>query len=384
MVNKTRLIKLTQRLIQIDSQNPPGDEREIARFVKRYLLNLGLNPKIYEFKKRRSNVVVEIKGRGKKRLIISPHLDTVPAGRSWRINPFLGKIFKDRIYGLGATDCKGNLASCLEAIHSLKEEKVILNYHLIFAGTADEETGSNLGIVYLLNKGILKADAGLILDADDFSIIVTQKGLMHLKIKLKGKRAHGAYPWQGINAIEMATNIIQRLKEHKFNYPENRYLRPPTLNLGTIHGGDKVNIVADWCEFEIDFRFLPGMKEERILNTINSIVQKQVRRFYKDRSFKDSARIEIESIQKPYEIEEDHSLVRHLIKAMLKLRIKPILKGSEGATTITFFQEKGIPAVATGFGCFGCAHTAGEYVRIDNLYKGALVLEEFLKTYDFN
>ncbi|MDD2689289.1 MAG: M20 family peptidase, partial [Candidatus Omnitrophica bacterium] len=81
MVNKKRLIKLTQQLIQINSENPPGDEFRIARFVKRYLGRLGVAAKIYEFKKRRSNVVAVIKGREKSAsLLISPHLDTVPAG----------------------------------------------------------------------------------------------------------------------------------------------------------------------------------------------------------------------------------------------------------------------------------------------------------------
>ena len=77
-------------------------------------------------------------------------------------------------------------------------------------------------------------------------------------------------------------------------------------------------------------------------------------------------------------------MVRELSRAMKKLRIKSIIKGSEGATTITFFQNKNIPAVASGFGCTSCAHIADEYVKIDNLYKGARVLEEFLKNYKFN
>ncbi|MCM8780625.1 MAG: M20/M25/M40 family metallo-hydrolase [Candidatus Omnitrophica bacterium] len=120
MITKTRLIKLTQQLISIDSQNPPGDEYCIAGFVKRYLEILGLRTKIYEFKKRRSNVVAYIKGRNKKHsLLITPHLDTVPAGRNWRFKPFYAKIYKGKLYGLGATDCKGNLACALEAIKSL-------------------------------------------------------------------------------------------------------------------------------------------------------------------------------------------------------------------------------------------------------------------------
>ena len=375
MVNKKRLIKLTQKLIQIDSQNPPGDEFQIANFVKGYLKGLGLNTKIYEFKKRRANVVACLEGKHKKySLLITPHLDTVPRGQNWHFNPFSGSIYNGRIYGLGATDCKGNLAASLEAINSLIEGKIRLDYNLFFAATSDEETGSALGLIPLLNKGILKPNAAVVLDSDNFNIIVTQKGLIHLKVKIQGKKAHGAYPWRGINAIDIAIDILKELKELKLIYRKNKYLRPPTINIGTIKGGDKVNVVADWCEFELDFRFLPGMKIKEILEKLKSIIQKHTRRF----------KIEIQGIQKPYSIDKNHPLIDCLTQAMKKLNVKPIIKGSEGATTVTFFRDKNIPAIATGFGSQGCAHTANEYVKIDDLYKGTRVLEEFLKSYKFN
>jgi len=374
MVNKKRLVSLTQRLIKINSENPPGNEFQVACFVRDYLQNLGLKTRIYEFKNRRSNVVAHLLGRSKKHsLLISPHLDTVPAGHNWKVNPFSGKIHRDRIYGLGATDCKGNLACALEAINSIAEDKIDLDYNVILAATADEETGSGLGLIPLLDKKILKPDAALILDSDDFEIIVTQKGLMHLKVKIQGKRAHGAYPERGINAIDIAIDIIREIKAHKFPYPENRYLRPPTLNIGTIKGGDKVNVVADWCEFELDFRFLPGMSAKGSLKVLRGIINRHAKKF----------KIEIEGIQEPYCISKGHPLVVYLKKAMRKVKVKPVVKGSEGATVITFLQHKKIPAIACGFGSKGCAHTTDEYVKIDNLYKGARVLEEFLKSYRF-
>jgi succinyl-diaminopimelate desuccinylase len=231
-----------------------------------------------------------------------------------------------------------------------------------------------LGLVPLLNKRILKPDAALILDADDFEIIVTQKGLIHLKVKIQGKRAHGAYPERGINAIDIAIDIIKEIKAHKLPFLKNRYLKPPTINIGTIKGGDKVNVVADWCEFELDFRFLPGMSAKDFLQKLKGIICKYTKKF----------KIEIEGIQQPYFINETHPSVNYLKKAMRNFRVKPIVKGSEGATVITFFQDKNIPAVATGFGCSGCAHTADEYIKINNLYKGAQVLEEFLKLYRLN
>ncbi|MCX5714284.1 MAG: M20 family metallopeptidase [Candidatus Omnitrophica bacterium] len=374
MINRKRLIKITQNLIRINSENPPGNESAIAGYVKDFLGGLGIKAKIYAFKKNRPNVVATLKVNGRRKsLLITPHLDTVPQGKNWRFPPFSATIHNGRIYGLGATDCKGNIAVSLEVINSLVEDEITLGYNLIFAATSDEETGSDLGLIPLLEKRLLFADAAVILDSDDFSIIVAQKGLIHLKLKIQGKRAHGAYPWQGINAINIAAKIIRDLEKYNFRYKKNRFLKRPTVNVGTIHGGDKVNVVADWCEVELDFRFLPGTKDKDVLLALRNIVKKYSRRF----------KIEIQGIQKPYEIHMRHPLVLGLAQAMRRVGVQSEVGGSEGATTITFFQHKNIPAVATGFGKEGCAHTINEHVSIDSLYKGARVLEEFLKSYKF-
>lgn len=391
MVNKKRLIKTIKKLISLDSQNPPGDESQIAKFVAAYLKALGLQVRTYAFKKKRVNIIATLGAKkNAKSLLITPHLDTVPAGKSWKKPAFNAKISGNKIYGLGATDCKGNLASALEAIHSLVEDKVKLDYDLIFAATADEESGSALGLIPLLKRKILKADAAVVLDADDFEIIITQKGLMHLKVKIYGKKAHGAYPWLGINAIDIAAKIIVDLKKQGKIYSKNeairtkaeaeylsgdkprkyKYLRQPTINVGTIKGGDKVNVVSDWCEFELDFRFLPGTSEKAVLKNLRKTIAKYTANY----------KIEIQGIQNPYYINPAHPLVSGLVSAMKSLKIKPRISGSEGATVITFFKAANIPAIATGFGTEGCAHIADEYANLNNLYNGARVLVEFLKT----
>ena len=372
MINKNRLIKLTQQLIRIDSQNPPGDEYAIASFVKKYLRSCGLNVQEYEFKRRRTNIIATIRAKGKCSLLITPHLDTVPSGSGWRMPALGGRLYANKIYGLGATDCKGNLACAMEVLESLREDKVSLQYTLIFAATADEECGSDPGIIPLLSKKIITPTQALVLDADNFSIIVTQKGLVHVKVKLQGKRCHGAYPWRGINAIDAAVRIIHELKESAVRSKViNKYLRPSTMNVGTIRGGDKVNVVAPWCELELDFRFLPGEYARTILENLRRIVRRHSRKFA----------IEIEGIQQPYAISQAHPLVTHLSAAFKAVGKRPIIKGSEGATVITFFQKQGIPAVATGFGSAGCAHSVDEYATVENLYKGSLALEKFLRNY---
>lgn len=374
MINKRRLIRLTRRLIQIDSQNPPGDEREIAGFIKGYLAGFGLKARIYQFKKNRANLVAVIPGaKRKKSLLITPHSDTVPRGNNWHFPPFAARVSGGRIYGLGATDCKGNLACGLEAINSLAEEGIKLDYDLVFAATADEESGSKYGLIPLLKKNILKPDAAVVLDSDDFKIVVAQKGLIHLKIKISGRKAHGAYPWRGINAIDIALRVLGEIKKQKFSYRPHAYLRAPTLNIGTIRGGDKVNVVSDWCEFELDIRFLPGMSAAAVLRQIKKAASRHTRNF----------KLAIEDIQKPYQIDKGQPLVKYLVRASRNTGAASSIEGSEGATTITFFQERSIPAVATGFGAAGCCHICDEYAGINSLYRGALMLEEFLKIYRF-
>jgi len=373
MIDQKHLVKLTQALIRLRSENPPGDESRIAYFVKAYLEDLGLKPKIYEFKKNRSNVVATLEGKDNRySLLVSPHLDTVPAGSNWKdLSPFGAVLRNGRIYGRGASDDKGNLAVLLEVVKSLVEERHILSYNFILAATADEESGSKFGLIPLLDKGILRPKACLILDADEFKIVVVQKGLIHLKVKLKGKSAHGAYPWQGVNAIDLALKTLSKIKSHQFVYKRNPYLHPPTVNIGKISGGDKVNMVADWCEFELDLRFLPGMFSQDIIRQIRKIVKNYAKKFA----------IQILAVQPPTQIDTHHPLVDYLKEAMFACKIKPRISGSEGATVITFFENRNIPCVATGFSCSGCAHSSNEYIKVDYLYKGAKVLERFLKNF---
>src|SRR3989338_6706252 len=164
MINKNRLIATVKKLIQINSENPPGDEQAIALWVRDYLKRLGLSVRLYEFAPKRTNVVGIFKGsEGERGLLLSPHLDTVPAGGGWRLDPFKGIIKNGRIYGRGATDCKGNLAAGLEALTSVIEDGFRPHRHIIFAATADEECGSALGIIPLIGRGILNPRAAIIL-----------------------------------------------------------------------------------------------------------------------------------------------------------------------------------------------------------------------------
>jgi len=191
-------------------------------------------------------------------------------------------------------------------------------------------------------------------------------------VQVFGKRAHGAYPDRGVNAIEAAAKVICRLKSMKFKGGRHPLLKAPTVNIGTIRGGDKVNIVADHCEFEADVRFLPGMDPRRIIRAVRGLAASRAKR----------AAVEVTNLQDPYEVAGGCALVKSLTEALARNGRRPRMKGSEGATVITFFKKKGIDAAAFGFGSTGQAHVTDEYVRVRDLVLGAKVLQDFVVAFD--
>lgn len=378
MINKHRLIQLTQKVISYNSVNPPGNELLLAKFIEKDMKSLGLDVKQISYSRNRPNIIATLKGSlpraeaKRKAILLTPHFDTVPIGKGWKFDPLGGQIKSGKLYGRGATDDKGNLASCMEVMRSLVEDKICLKKDVIMAATVDEETGSHLGIIPLLEKKVLKPGLALVMDSTEFDAVTVQKGLIHARIQIFGKKSHGAYNWRGINAVEIASKVIVKLKKLKFNYKKHPLLHGPTMNVGMIIGGDKVNMVPDFCEFALDTRFLPGMDEKEILKDIKDAIKSETNKF----------KVIIDDIQAPYEIDRSHKYVKAYLKTCHDFKCKAAVKGSEGATVITFFQKHNIPAFATGFGAHGTAHTNDEYIYVQSLYSGTKVLEEFVKRYD--
>ena len=378
MIKKQRLIKLTQKVISYNSENPPGNELALAKFIEKDMCSLGLHVKTYTYAKNRPNIVATLKGTlprkqaSKEAILITPHFDTVPFGQGWKYDPLGGQIVGGKLYGRGASDDKGNLASCMEVMRSLVENKTQLKKDVIMAATVDEETGSDYGIIPLLQKKVLKAKLALVMDSTEFDAVIAQKGLFHSRVQIFGKKAHGAYNWRGDSAIECAARVINKLKAIKWKYKKHPFLHAPTMNVGVIKGGDKVNMVCDFCEFALDTRFAIGMDPKKVLKKIKDTVGSEAKKF----------KVIVDDLQLPYEIDHKHPYVQTWVKTSRKMGCRATVKGSEGATVITFFEKYGIPAFATGFGAHGVAHTNDEYIFIKSLYRGTKVLEQYIKEYD--
>ncbi|MBT7902806.1 ArgE/DapE family deacylase [Candidatus Woesearchaeota archaeon] len=277
---KTQLANELSKLISIDSQNPPGNEKAIISYLDKEFKKLKIRSKIIG-KANRLNLINSIKlGSGKRKIMFMTHVDTVPGSRGWTTK-FLKPVIKNnKLYGLGSGDMKCAAASHMVLIKEImKNQKkyASINATLSFAFCADEETGGKLGAEMLLknHSQLFNQDLVIVGEPTNQKLIVSHKGVIQAEIEIFGKSAHASTPHLGTNSIQVASRLIGELSKLKLNSKPNRYLSPPlTVNFGIISGGDALNKVADYCKFGIDIRHIPEITSKNILAEVKSIINK--------------------------------------------------------------------------------------------------------------
>lgn len=368
---RDEMVQLLCDLIAAKTENPPDPEKPAAEIVQRYLDACGIPYEIYEKEPGRTNVVGTV-GAGAPSLFVACHLDVVPAGDGWDTDPFEATIEGDRLYGRGACDNKGQLASCLVAAKCLKAHEDELSGRLILAAVADEERGSTFGLEYLVNECGLRADCAIIPDVlhNMDMIDVAEKGALHVKITSLGKQAHGSTPEFGINAVWNMVDLLNRLRERPLPEVEHQFLTPATLNLGMISGGSAPNMVPGKCEVALDLRYPGGQRKEDILALIQDVMD-ETSEATPDPKFS----LEVTADLAPSEVATDLPVIPLIEKhCQTVLRRQPMLQGLSGATVTKQLIEKGIPAVGFAPGDEAEPHTANESVSIQELVDFAKVL----------
>ncbi|MEP9412647.1 MAG: M20 family metallopeptidase [Candidatus Brocadia sp.] len=369
------IVDLTCKLINAKTENPPGNEILAVRIVEDFFQSLQIPYKIFEKAKSRANIVGYIGRKDEQQLaptlLVACHLDVVPAGDDWKRNPFEAWIENGRIYGRGASDNKGQMASMMAVARFLKESESQLKGQFLLIGVADEERGSTLGLEYLLNECGIKADYAIIPDiAHNMQLIdVTEKGALFLEITSHGKQAHGSRPEMGINAIWHMIPLLERIKQLKFQKTSHPLHTPPTLNLGSIHSGTAPNIVPALCRAQLDIRYLPDDSAEAIIGSIRNII-KEVETQY-------PAKFDLRVIsnQPPTAVPIDNPLVELISKHTLTiLGTKPQPKGMSGATVTKQLIQNGIMAVGFGPGDETEAHATNESISIKELVDFAQIM----------
>ena len=244
-VSKEEIVELTQELVRCPSVNPPGDTTDCAKIVLNKFRENNINAEIIEGKKGACNVVARLPGQNKGRvLLLNGHLDVVPPGEDWTVDPFGGEIRGDIMYGRGTSDMKSGVASLIGAMIAFKRSGAYFNGEIIFMGVAEEETGGEFGTVYLLqNKIGTNAHFAIVAEPTSLRIELGNRGLRWIDIVVKGKASHAGRPHLGINAISYAAKLIEAIHSMEFRNRNDAFDIPtPSISVTMISGGTKVNI----------------------------------------------------------------------------------------------------------------------------------------------
>ncbi|NHJ86916.1 MAG: M20 family metallopeptidase [Asgard group archaeon] len=364
-IDEELIKRLTKELVALDSQNPPGKCDHIAKYLQEVGYTLGFESKIYEMDNDRHNIVLSV-GSGEKDIILSGHLDTVPFGdlSQWKYPPSKVTEVNGKLFGRGTADMKGGVATLIAVMDAINRSDIELNHRIVFAGTADEEVGMN-GAFHLKKHGIMdNAICLIITEATNLRVGIAEKGPFWVRIKVKGKAAHGSRPEIGKNAIEGACIAINHLKKL---VPENSHnlLGKSTLNIGIINGGVKINIVPEDCSFDCDFRLVPGIDFDQF----NSTIAKILTQLTNETGYNYSHEIihQIPAIS----TDQNEPLVKGFLDWSHKIIGVPkeaigLTYGTDAAALI---PPDNIPFIIFGGGSQAILHQANEYIEFDQLVK---------------
>jgi acetylornithine deacetylase len=313
----------------------------------------------------RSNIMGRLAGADSgRRLLFEAHLDTMPV-EGMEIDPFHPKIEAGRLYGRGSCDDKASIAAILCALRLTKEQGRP-KADLYFLGSVDEEYTFK-GVLHFL-KGGFRAQAAVVGEPTELDLVIAHKGMVRWRIVVAGKAAHSSKPQEGINAIVKMARIINQIEgqmQPRLSQNSHPLVGPPTLSIGKIQGGIQINIVPDRCIIELDRRLIPGEEADAILASFEELLAEM-------RAQDPELQVAMEEpflVDYPLETKESEEVV-HLAKGAItevlgQVKVKGVPYGTDGSKT----ARAGIPTIVFGPGSIDQAHTAREFVEIDQVVK---------------
>ncbi|MFP4055787.1 MAG: M20 family metallopeptidase [Candidatus Brocadiia bacterium] len=357
------LVDRLRELVAIPSMNPGRarhrgagyGEEALARHVAEFLRRCGLEVQLCTVAPGRPNVLARLEGReGGQPLLFVAHLDTVPV-EGMTIAPFEPQVREGRLTGRGACDNKGSLAAMLTALRRVAEAGGSRS-PILFAGTVDEESGY-AGIRALAREG-LAAGAAFVGEPTALRIVIAHRGALRHALTTTGRSAHSAHPELGVNAIYAMAPLVadlEALAGQIARRPPHPLVGPPTLSVGTIRGGHSVNTVPDRCTVEVDRRLVPGESAEEAEDELRAAVERH------------GATMERIFHAAPFELPSDATVVGLAREAVQAAGLEPCVVGVAYATEAPEVLAAGVPVVVLGPGDGSKAHSADEWIALDQL-----------------
>jgi succinyl-diaminopimelate desuccinylase len=295
----------------------------------------------------------------------------VPVGNGWTKDPFGGQVEKGRLYGRGAADMKGGVASMMVAAAALHRHRKRLRGSLVLQAVADEEVGGPIGTGYLVRRG-LKADLAIVGEPTGLDVCVCHKGVIRFEVTTFGKSAHSSVPWEGRSAILDMNVIVDALRDYGEKLARGRkhpLLGAPTVNVGVIQGGVAVNFVPDKCRIVAERRLVPPETVEETSRDVERLVGAAAK--------KSGARYEMKfnSKSKSSDASRERRKVGVVLKAASAVLGKPVrAKGFLATCDARFLSNDAkVPSLVFGPGSLAKVHAPDEYVQVRELERAARV-----------
>ncbi len=385
------MVGYLSELIEIPTINPPGlNYEKIVRSIEKRTKGLGLvTTKIITPEKilrhfnikggsERINLLANWNVGSKKTLHINSHYDVVGVSKNWRSDPFKATVKDRKLIGRGSEDMKANISCLLYAIEALKFCGIKPKANLQLSLTPDEETGGKTGLGYLVKNNLVRSDWAIGEGYSYDSVSFGNKGILWLKVRLKGKSSHASLPHKGINSFEKMNKVVKELERLKMRVSRRRtrfamkdpLSRSATLVMGgLLEGGRNVNIVPGETSFSIDRRILPeeNLKDARIelLDAIDKAKRsdKQIR-----------FDLEFLAGEEPALSNRDETffnIFEQAIKDIIGKRPKFFIM--PGGTDLRYFIWKGVSSLGYSVRGGESWHSDNEFVYIDSLVETAKV-----------
>ena len=310
----------------------------------------------------RPSVVAEVQAQqgGGDTVLVASHLDTVPVD-GMAIPPFDPQVEGGKLYGRGSCDTKAGMAALVAALEKVLNRGV-LRRNLILVGEADEELGSQGVYDVLTNLAGRRPDWVLATEPTDLRVVNAHKGVVHVRLEARGRACHASHPDEGKNAIILLSRAALALDALAQELSGRRHpeLGPATLSVGILSGGHAPNIVPDHAHLVADRRVLPGETLEGVRAEFEEALAAA--------GVSDSVEVVSCSLEKPtLSTPEDHPAVVGCTRALAAAGQPGELSGVAFGTDAGVFEAAGLPGVVMGPGSILQAHTAREFVEIDQV-----------------
>ncbi|MEM8950823.1 MAG: acetylornithine deacetylase [Pseudomonadota bacterium] len=371
MPQSTSCHDLLARLVAFDTTSR-NSNLELISFVQDFLERFGIASELVANDDgTKANLFASIGPIDKPGVVFSGHTDVVPVDdQDWSSDPFKLTTRDDRVFARGAADMKGFIASALSLAPDLADRRLERPVH--FAFSYDEEVGCK-GVPSLLDHMASRLPVlpmGCIVgEPTGMRVANGHKGKAGYRCTVKGKASHSALNHLGVNAVEVAAEIVARLRQTNLDFrahgPFFDGYEPPhcTVTTGVMNGGTALNIVPSTCTFEFEFRLLPGQEPERLLADIQAFTATTLLPAMK--AVTEEASVDWQELMSyPALGNTDEPQIERLACALTDTVVPAKLSfGTEAG----HFAVRGVPSIVCGPGSISVAHKPDEYVDLQQL-----------------